>query len=137
MTSLWSQSLAVIAMNVRSLPRRIWMSLAMVFASAVVVAILLAFLAMAKGFEATLSSAGSADVAFFLCSGSAAELNSSVSREQVNLIEAAPGVAKNDQGPQVSAELYVIVDGIKKSSNTEANIPLRGLHNQGVGMRRG
>ncbi|MFC6981598.1 hypothetical protein [Microbulbifer taiwanensis] len=44
-----SQIAAVAVMNIRSLPRRLWMSLAMVLASAVVVAILLAFLAMARG----------------------------------------------------------------------------------------
>ena len=41
--TVFSQSLAVIMMNIRSLPRRLWMSLAMVFASAVVVAILWPF----------------------------------------------------------------------------------------------
>lgn len=133
--SLISQSKAVIIMNVRSLPRRFWMSAAMVFASAVVVAILLAFLAMAKGFETTMQGAGSDDVAFFLRVSSAAELNSSVSNEQVNLIANAPGIASNDKGPIVSPELYVIVDGIKKSSQTKANIPLRGINEQGILLR--
>ncbi|MBU3004352.1 ABC transporter permease [Paraglaciecola arctica] len=137
MSNLMSQSTAVIVMNIRSLPRRLWMSLAMVFASAVVVAILLAFLAMAKGFEATMQSAGSDDVAFFMRTGSAAELNSSASREQVNLIENAPGILKDEQGPLVSPELYVIVDGVKKSTQQEANIPLRGLSQRGVDMRNG
>ena len=132
-----SQSTAVIAMNIRSLPRRLWMSLAMIFASAVVVAILLAFLAMAKGFEATMQSAGSDDIAFFMRTGSAAELNSSASKDQVNLIENAPGIVKDEQGPLVSPELYVIVDGVKKSTQIEANIPLRGLNQRGVDMRKG
>jgi putative ABC transport system permease protein len=137
MSHLFSQSSAVIAMNIRSLPRRFWMSLAMVFSSAVVVAILLAFLAMAKGFEATMQSAGSSDIAFFIRTGSAAELNSSASREQVNLIENAPGIVRDEQGPLVSPELYVIVDGIKKSTQQDANIPLRGLNQRGVDMRKG
>lgn len=137
MSNIMSQSSAVIVMNIRSLPRRLWMSLAMVFASAVVVAILLAFLAMATGFEATMQSAGSNDVAFFMRTGSAAELNSSASRDQVNLIENAPGIIKDEQGPLVSPELYVIVDGIKKSTQQEANIPLRGLSQRGVDMRKG
>tara|TARA_R110000751_G_scaffold73956_2_gene149729 strand:+ start:8403 stop:9578 length:1176 start_codon:yes stop_codon:yes gene_type:complete len=132
-----SQSIAVIVMNIRSLPRRLWMSLAMVFASAVVVAILLAFLAMAKGFEATMQSAGSDDIAFFMRTGSAAELNSSASRDQVSLIENSPGILKDAQGPLVSPELYVIVDGLKKSTQQEANIPLRGLNQRGVDMRKG
>ena len=137
MSTLMSQSAAVIKMNIQSLPRRLWMSLAMVFASAVVVAILLAFLAMAKGFDATMKSAGSEDIAFFMRTGSAAELNSSASREQVNLIENAPGIARDEQGPMVSPELYVIVDGVKKSTQNEANIPLRGLDQRGVAMRSG
>ena len=136
MTTIFSQSVAVVAMNIRSIPQRIWMSIAMVFASAVVVAVLLAFLAMAKGFEATMESAGSPDVAFFMRQGSSAELNSSISLEQVNLIEAAPGIVKDANGPIISAELYVIVDGIKKRTQTEANIPLRGLGSHGVNMRK-
>jgi putative ABC transport system permease protein len=136
MTTIFSQSVAVVAMNIRSIPQRLWMSIAMVFASAVVVAVLLAFLAMAKGFEATMESAGSPDVAFFMRQGSSAELNSSISREQVNLIEVAPGIVKDANGPIISAELYVIVDGIKKRTQTEANIPLRGLGSHGVKMRK-
>ena len=136
MSSLFSQTMAVIYMNLLSLPRRLWMSLAMILASAVVVAILLAFLAMAKGFESTVTSAGSQAIAIFLREGSAAELNSVLSKEQVDLIETAPGIASGDNGALVSAELYVIVDGIKKSSKTEANIPLRGTSNKGIAMRQ-
>ena len=137
MGQIISQSLAVIAMNLRSIPSRIWMSLAMVLASAVVVAILLAFLAMAKGFETTLSSAGSNDVAIFMRGGSGAELNSTVTRDQVNLLEVAPQLLKVDGKPILSAELYVIVDGIKKTTQTEANIPLRGLDIDGSKLRSG
>lgn len=136
MGSIFSQISAVVAMNIRSLGQRFWMSLAMVIASAVVVAILLAFLAMAKGFSKTLESAGADDIAIFTREGSAAELNSVISRDQVNIIETAPGVVKDEAGPVVSPELYVIVDGIKKSSQTEANIPLRGLDDRGFAMRK-
>ncbi|WP_193163421.1 ABC transporter permease [Microbulbifer hainanensis] len=135
MGSLISQIATVTVMNIRSLPRRLWMSLAMVLASAVVVAILLAFLAMAKGFETTMSSAGSDRVAMLMREGAAAELNSVVTRDQVNLVEDLPGIASDKDGPVVSPELYVIVDGIKKSTGTEANIPLRGLDSRGMALR--
>ena len=59
MVGFFSQIGTVIAMNIMSLPRRLWMSLAAVFAVSVVVAVLLAFLAMAKGFERTLSGTAS------------------------------------------------------------------------------
>lgn len=133
--SLFKQTRAVAMMNIRSLPRRLWMSLAMVLASAVVVAILLAFLSMARGFEATMSGAGSDAVALMMREGSQAELNSVIQKNQVNLIEEAPGIARDADGPLVSAELYVIVDGIKKSTGNKANIPLRGLDQRGMAMR--
>jgi len=135
MGSLFSQIATVTMMNVRSLPRRLWMSLAMVLASAVVVAILLAFLAMAKGFESTMNGAGSDDVAMLMREGAAAELNSTVTRDQVNLVEDLPGIARDSDGAKVSPELYVIVDGTKKSTGTEANLPLRGLDARGMAMR--
>ena len=49
-------------------------------------------------FEVTLNSAGSDDVALFLRDGSAAALNSVISRDQVSLIETAAGVAQDDRG---------------------------------------
>ncbi|WP_444959790.1 ABC transporter permease [Microbulbifer sp. VVAC002] len=135
MGSLIVQIVSVTLMNLGSLRRRLWMSLAMVFASAVVVAILLAFLAMAKGFEATMSGAGSSQIAILMREGSASEINSVILQDQVNLIAESAGVARNTNGPLVSPELYVIVDGLKKSTGTEANIPLRGLNETGMAMR--
>lgn len=131
-----SQIAAVVKMNITSLPRRIWMSLAMVLAAGVVVAILLAFLAMARGFEATVDSAGRDDVAIFMREGSAAELNSSVSKSQVDILGASESILRDASGePVMSPELYVIVDGIKKTTQTEANIPLRGIGPKGIDLR--
>ena len=125
---MFSQTLAVTMINLRSIPQRWALSLATVFSIALVVAVLLGFLAMANGFRATLSSTGSDDVAIMLRGGSQAELNSGLSLDQQRLIEEAPGIARDAAGEAiVSGELYVIVDGIKRSSQTEANLPLRGV----------
>ncbi len=136
MSKLLSQIWAVIVMNVRSLPRRIWMSLAAVFAISVVVAVLLSFLSMVKGFEVTLEGTGSEDVAIVTRAGSRSELNSVLSREIVSIVSSSPGIARNADGsPIYSPELYVIVDGIKKSSQTEVNLPLRGISEAGFALR--
>jgi len=136
MTGIFSQIWAVIIMNIRSLPRRLWMSLAAIFAISVVVAVLLSFLSMVKGFQQTLEGTGSEDVAIVTRSGSRSELNSSMGRDTVNIITTAPGIAKNADGaPVYSAELYVIVDGIKRSSGTEANLPMRGISLDGFALR--
>jgi len=136
MSGIFSQIKAVVMMNVRSLPRRLWMSLAAIFAVSVVVAVLLSFLSMARGFQQTLEGTGSEDVAIVTRSGSRSELNSSLSRETANIISTAPGIAQDGKGdPIYSAELYVIVDGIKRASQTEANLPMRGISVEGFDLR--
>ncbi|NNL57705.1 MAG: ABC transporter permease [Pseudomonadales bacterium] len=137
MSSLLLQIQAVVLMNIRSLPQRAWMSVATLLAVAVVVAVLLAFLAMGDGFRATVANSGSNALAIALREGAQAELNSGLTREQVNILEAAPGILHDAQGPLVSAELYVIVDGYKRSTNSEVNLPLRGLSPRGVQLREG
>ena len=136
MGSVISQITVVVAMNIRSLPHRLWMSLATLFAVAIVVAVLLAFMAMGNGFKATVQSSGSESVAILMRESSQTELNSGLSGEQVSIIESAPGIAHNEDGPMLSAELYVIVDGIKKSSQTEVNLPFRGLDQRGIDIRQ-
>lgn len=137
MGSMTNQILAVVMMNVRSLPQRFWMSLATVLAVGVVVAVLLAFLSMGNGFVSTVEGTGSDNIAVILRSGSQAELNSVLSRDQVNLVEVAPGIASGENGPLISAELYVIVDGYKRSTGTEVNLPLRGISPEGAKLRGG
>lgn len=129
---------AVTMINLRSIPQRAGLSLATIISIALVTGVLLGFLAMSNGFRQTLSGTGSENVAVILRAGSQAELNSGLSRDQVRLIEEAPGVARNaEDQPLVSGELYVIVDGIKRASQTEANLPLRGVGEQAVALRDG
>ena len=130
------QTLAVIRINLKGLPARFWMSLSTVVAIALVVAVLLAFLAMANGFRHTIRGSGSPDIAVVLRPGSESEINSAVAKDQLRLVEEAPGVARDNGQPLVSGELYLIVDGLKKDSHTRANLPLRGLGSQGLALRR-
>ncbi|WP_421789078.1 ABC transporter permease [Hyphobacterium sp.] len=131
------QLFSVIAMNVRSIPQRASMSIATILSVALMVGVLLFFLAMANGFRATVTGTGADDVAMILRGGSQAELNSNLQRDDVRLIEIAPGVAADENGnPIMSAELYVIVDGIKRSSQTEANLPLRGVESGAGDLRQ-
>src|SRR5579864_8815018 len=137
MRSLLLQIFAVTMINVRSIPRRLWLSLSTIVAIALVVVVLLAFLAMANGFRHTLSGSVSDDIAVILRGGSESEINSVVLRDQVRLVEEAPGVARGPDGkPLVSAELYLTVDGIKRASGTKANLPLRGIGAEGAAIRK-
>jgi putative ABC transport system permease protein len=138
MRSLLLQITALTVMNLKSLPKRFWLSLSTVVAVMLVVVVLLAFLAMRNGFQHTLASAGSQDVAMILRAGSQSEVASVITHDQVQLIEDAPGIAKGADGkPLVSPELYLVVDGVKHSSQTKANLPLRGMGPEGLAVREG
>src|SRR5215510_31695 len=138
MRSFLLQIGAATTINLKSISQRLWLSISTVVAVALVVMVLLAFLAMAHGFARTIAGSGAPDVAIILRGGSQAEVNSVITRDQVRLIEEGPGIAKTADGkPLASAELYVIVDGVKRSSQTKANLPLRGVGQEGANVRRG
>ncbi|MEZ5787993.1 MAG: ABC transporter permease [Xanthobacteraceae bacterium] len=137
MRSLLLQIGAVTRINIKSIPQRFWLSLSTVIAVALVVMVLLSFLAMAYGFQRTLKSAGAEDIVVVLRGGARSEINSVITREQIRLIEEGPGIARGADGkPLVSAELYLSVDGIKRSTQTKANLPLRGIGAEGAAVRK-
>jgi putative ABC transport system permease protein len=137
MASLLDQINAVTALNVRSIPQRGWMSTASVIAVALTITVLLFFLALANGLRATVEGSGSEDVAIVIREGSNAELNSVVTRDQLAILATGPNVAQRDGAPLVSGELLVIVDGVKRSTGTNANMPFRGIGPEGLALRRG
>ncbi|MBS0386107.1 MAG: ABC transporter permease [Proteobacteria bacterium] len=135
MASLFKQVGAVTSMNVRSIPQRAAMSIASIVAVALAISVLLFFLALSHGLSQTVEGSGSNDVAIVLRDGAGAELNSVVTRDQLNIIAQAPGVVHRGQTPMVSGELLVIVDGKKRSTNTNANMPFRGIGPEGLALR--
>ena len=129
------QIFAVTWLNLRNLPRRVGSSVVAVIGVAAVVLVFAAVLSMAKGFERTMISAGSDDTAIIMRSGSTSELNSGISNDQALLIANAPGVLKDGDSAVISAELYVVVDVKKKSTNTDANVPFRGVQSGAFEVR--
>jgi putative ABC transport system permease protein len=131
-----NQILAVTRLNLRNLPQRVGSSVVAVIGVAAVVLVFAAVLSMAKGFERTMISAGSEDTAIIMRSGSTSELNSGLSNAQTLIIADAPGVLKDGDTTVMSAELYVVVDVKKKSSNTDANVPFRGVQSAAFDVRK-
>ncbi len=122
-----AQIVIITAMNLRNLPQRIGTSSVAIFGIACVVGVLIGVMSMASGFQRTMVSAGSADTALVMRSGATSELSSGMGYEQSQLIANMPGVLREDGQPITSAELYVIVDLLKKATLTDANVPLRGV----------
>jgi putative ABC transport system permease protein len=131
-----NQILAVTWLNIRNLPQRVGSSVVAVIGVAAVVLVFAAVLSMAKGFERTMISAGSEDTVIIMRSGSTSELNSGLSNDQTLIIADAPGVLKDGDSTVMSAELYVVVDVRKKSSNTDANVPFRGVQSGAFEVRK-
>jgi putative ABC transport system permease protein len=131
-----NQIIAVTWLNLRNLRQRFASSLVAVTGVAAVVLVFAAVLSMSRGFERTMISAGSDDTAIILRRGSTSELNSGLSNDQVLIVANAPGVLKDGDTSVISAELYVIVDLKKKSTNAEANVPFRGIQLSGLEVRK-
>ena len=132
-----NQIAAVTWLNIRNVPRRIASSVVIVIGVAAVVLVSAAVLSMAAGFERTLVSAGSENTAIVMRSGATSEMSSGLSHEQALIIANAPGVARQGNQPVTSAELYVVVDVTKRSSDTEANVPFRGVQEAAFSVRDG
>ncbi|MCP4302015.1 MAG: ABC transporter permease, partial [Gammaproteobacteria bacterium] len=128
--------LAMTLLNIRNLPKRIGSSVVAVIGVAAVVLVFAAVLSMAKGFERTMISAGSEDTAIIMRSGSTSELNSGLSNEQTLIVADAPGVLKDGDASVMSAELYVVVDVRKRTTNTDANVPFRGVQPGAFDVRK-
>src|SRR5215207_2654600 len=122
-----SQVATVTWLNLRTIGQRRGASAAAVLGVAGVVAVFVAVLSIAEGFRKTMTSTASADTAIVMRSGSDSEMMSGLDREATRIIADAPGVARAGRAPVASAELYVIVDLPKRSTGTDANVPLRGI----------
>ena len=135
----WIQQVAAVTwMNVRSIPKRPGASLAAMVGVAGVVAVFVGVLSIAAGLRATMDTTGSPDTAVILRGGAQSEMNSILTREDVRIIEQAPGIARTGEGggtPAASAELFVVVDVAKKTTGTDANVPLRGVGPQAFTVR--
>ncbi|HEU4813889.1 MAG TPA: ABC transporter permease, partial [Xanthomonadaceae bacterium] len=122
------QALAVAGVGMSTLPYRWGASSVIVVGIAGVVAVLVAMLSMAAGFEATLDRTGNDETAIVLRGGSMAETNSVITRDQVPLIGALDGIAEGQDGrPLVSPELSQVVNLPTREDGTDANAQLRGV----------
>jgi putative ABC transport system permease protein len=122
-----SQISSITTANLKALPERRGAALAAAVGIAGVVAVLVGVLSISEGFRRAMTVSGSPEVALVLRAGADAEMTSGLSREQTRLIADTAGLARNAAGPLASAELFVIINLPKRSTGTDANVPLRGV----------
>lgn len=113
--------------NLRSLQVRWTSTVVAVLGIAGTVGVFVAMLSLARGFKATLVASGSAHNAIVRRAGATSEMDSGVTLDQVRVIEDAPGVARGSSGPLVSPEVVVIAAFPLRSTETDANVQVRGV----------
>jgi putative ABC transport system permease protein len=122
------QLIALTLMGIQTLPQRAGSSSVIVIGIAGVVAVLVSVLAMAAGFRHTMADSGRPDRVIVLRGGSDAELNSNLTRSDIDTISNAPGLAKDDAGKAlISPELITVVNVPKIDTGLDANVTLRGV----------
>lgn len=122
-----SQTLAVTAVTVRSIPQRLGSSIVAIIGIAGVVVVFTAVLSIAEGFRAAMRGTGDPKTVIVMRSGSDTEMTSGFSGEEARLITEAPGISGGEGGVHASPELFVIINLPLTRSGTDANVPLRGL----------
>jgi putative ABC transport system permease protein len=122
-----AQTAAVTRLSLETIIERKGACAASVFGIAGVVAVFVAVLSIAQGFRQVMTRSGDPSKAIVLRSGSDTEMMSFFSGPETRLIADAHGVAHTPAGPLASSELFVVINLPKRSTGTDANVPLRGV----------
>ena len=130
-----SQVASITLVNLRTIAERRGSAIASAVGIAGVAAVLVGVLSIAEGFREVMKSTGADDVALVLRAGADGEMTSGLSREDTRVIADSPGVAREGGSPLASPELFVIIDLPKRSSGTDANVPMRGVTEAAFSVR--
>ena len=121
--------------NIRSVQRRWTSSLVAVLGVAGTVAVFVAMLALARGFQATIVSSGLPDNAIVQQAGSDSEMTSAVLLEDTRAISDLPQVARKGAEPLISPEVVVIAALPMRGTGTDANVQVRGVSERVLAVR--
>jgi putative ABC transport system permease protein len=121
--------------NLRSVRVRWISSLVAIVGIAGTVGVFIAMLSLANGFRATLVNSSSPNNALIIRTGATSETTSSVSAEQVHVIEDDPAVARDNGKPLLSREIVAIAAMPLKATGTDANVQIRGVSENALKVR--
>jgi putative ABC transport system permease protein len=127
--------LGLLRYNLRSLVARRGGTALSVMSIGFSVGILVLVLALARGFQLSLSRTGRDDDLIVLRQGATSEGESGISRDVARLIRAYDGVATGaDGGPLAASECYAALN-LKKEGGGTANFTLRGASQESFAIR--
>jgi putative ABC transport system permease protein len=122
-----SQIVALTGFNLRTVRQRLGSSASAIFGIAGVVGVFIGVLSIAEGFRRAMTVSGKPDTALVLRSGSDTEMSSIMNRDESRVVTDSEGIARTNGVALASSELFVIINLPKRSTNTDANVPLRGV----------
>ena len=129
------QIFVISAMNFRSLPRRFWTSMVIVVGLGATIGVLLSMLSMTAGIRLVYSRTGDPGRAIIASLGADNEGQSSLSRDNVQMIVDGPGIAKDSDGrPLADLSLNTSVPMLRQNG-TRGYITLRGVGPKGIAVR--
>jgi putative ABC transport system permease protein len=122
--------------NLRSIMVRWTSTLVAIISIAGVVAVFIAVLALAHGFQKTLVSSGSPENAIILRGGASSEYESAVYNDQIKIVQDLAGVDRDKSGaPLISPEVVVIAAFTMKATGSDANAQVRGVSDNVLQVR--
>jgi ABC-type antimicrobial peptide transport system permease subunit len=122
--------------NLRNLVARKTSTGMTAFVIGLVVAVFLCVLALVQGVTRTLSVTASTRNVLAMRVGSQAEMQSVITREQAEQIQALPGPERDASGkPYVSAELITLINVQRSDGKTFSNVQVRGMSPMGLQAR--
>jgi putative ABC transport system permease protein len=122
--------------NIRNLVARKMSTGMTAFVIGLVVAVFLCVLALVQGVTRTLSVTASNRNVLTMRVGAQAEMQSVITRDQADQIQALPGIERSATGkPLVSPELLTLINVPRDDGKTFSNVQVRGIAPIGVEIR--
>jgi putative ABC transport system permease protein len=123
--------------NFRNITVRKSSTLATAFSIGLTVGVFLMVMALARGIDLTLSTSGEPLNLIVLREGSTAELNSSVSRENLNNLMYLDGVVREGDQPLAAPETLTLIYKPRKGMTQGSNVTIRGIGPMSNKLRSG
>ena len=123
--------------NFRNLTVRKSSTLATAFSIGLTVGVFLMVMALARGIDLTLTSSGEPLNLIVLREGSTAELNSTISRENLSNLMYLDGIVREGDQPLIAPELLTLIYKARKGMSQGSNVTIRGVGPMSNKLRSG
>lgn len=121
--------------NLRHLRRRWRSTLGTLLGIALVVAVFVMVMALARGLRATYASTGQPDNWMVLRKGALAESSSQITVDEIRRAKNAEGIVHDANGEPLASEEMMILITLPRRSGTKAHVQVRGIGPHGLALR--